>query len=165
MTVDHLKEYQEKRRFEKTPEPAGEIRETGHNRFVVQEHHASHLHYDFRLEMTATPEGGEWVLKSWAVPKGVPTEIGVKHLAVAVEDHPVDYIDFEGKIPAGLYGAGTVRIWDRGRYKLIKRTAKEIELILDGKLLQGCYVLVRTDWKGNDNWLVFKAKEKNSELN
>lgn len=158
--MGNLEDYQAKREFEKTPEPLGGTRKTGHNRFVVQEHHSTHFHYDFRLEMTALPEGGEWVLKSWAVPKGLPTKAGTKHLAVAVEDHPIDYIDFEGTIPEGSYGAGVVKIWDSGRHELIKRTAKELEFNLKGKLLQGRYVLVQTGWKGNDNWLVFKAKEK-----
>ncbi len=159
--MDYLKEYRRKRKSAETPEPAGEVKKSGHNRFVVQEHQSSRLHYDFRLEITASPTGGEWVLKSWAVPKGVPIEAGIKHLAVAVEDHPVDYIDFEGTIPEGLYGAGTVRIWDSGQYELIKRTSKELEFTLKGKRLEGRYVLIQTGWKGKDNWLIFKAKEKN----
>lgn len=145
-----LEEYWRKRKFEKTPEPRGEVRERGLNRFVVQEHHATRLHYDFRLEM-------DGVLKSWAVPKGVPEEKGVKHLAVAVEDHPVDYIDFEGTIPEGHYGAGTVEIWDSGEYELFKRTPKEIEFVLKGKRLQGRYILFFTGWKGKDNWLIFQV--------
>ncbi|MDI6891923.1 MAG: DNA polymerase ligase N-terminal domain-containing protein [Actinomycetota bacterium] len=145
-----LEEYWRKRKFEKTPEPRGEVRERGLNQFVVQEHHATRLHYDFRLEM-------DGVLKSWAVPKGVPEEKGVKHLAVAVEDHPVDYIDFEGTIPEGHYGAGTVEIWDSGEYELFKRTPKEIEFVLKGKRLRGRYILFFTGWKGKDNWLIFRV--------
>lgn len=144
-----LEEYWKKRKFEVTSEPKGKVKETGQNRFVVQVHHATHLHYDFRMEMNG-------VLRSWAVPKGIPTERGVKHLAVQVEDHPVDYVDFEGTIPEGHYGAGTVEIWDKGNFELIKRTPREIEFILNGERLKGRYVLLFTGWKGENNWLVFK---------
>lgn len=153
-----LDEYWKKRKFKKTPEPKGETKKTGQNRFVVQEHHATHLHYDFRLEMLVSQKDEEWVLKSWAVPKGVPTEKNVKRLAVQVEDHPVDYINFEGTIPEGQYGAGTVKIWDAGYYELIKQTSKEIEFILKGKKLKGKYVLLYTGWKGKNSWLIFKMR-------
>jgi len=117
-------------------------------RFVVQKHQATHLHYDFRLEM-------DGVLKSWAVPKGPPATTGLRRLAVQVEDHALDYIDFEGKIPEGEYGAGTVEIWDKGTYTLKNRTDKMIEITLNGKRLNGGYALVR--FKDN-NWLLLKKK-------
>lgn len=116
------------------------------DRFVVQEHHASHLHWDFRLEL-------DGVLVSWAVPKGPPTEPGVKRLAIRVEDHPLDYIDFEGVIPEGEYGAGTVEIWDSGEYRLIDRSPRALEFELLGKRLKGVYKLLNMKDK---NWLMFK---------
>ena len=132
-----LKEYKGKRNFSKTPEPAGEVVDTGKSRFVVQRHDASHLHFDFRLEM-------DGVLKSWAVPKGLPEEPGVRRLAVQVEDHPLSYIDFAGTIPEGQYGAGTVEIWDKGEYVLEKKMEKQIEFILKGKRFSGGYALIHT---------------------
>jgi DNA ligase D-like protein (predicted 3'-phosphoesterase) len=117
-------------------------------RFVIQKHQATHLHYDFRLEM-------DGVLKSWAVPKEPPTQSGIRRLAVRVEDHALDYINFEGTIPKGEYGAGTVVIWDRGTYVLKSRTDKIIELTLDGSKLKGDYALV--NFKEN-NWLLIKKK-------
>jgi bifunctional non-homologous end joining protein LigD len=141
-----LKKYQAKRSFNVTSEPEGKIKKTGRQRFVVQEHHASHLHYDFRLEM-------DGVLKSWAVPKGPPEEPGVKRLAVAVEDHPIDYIDFHGIIPKGQYGAGTVKIWDNGEYTLVSREPKALKFELYGEKLKGEYFLVNFKEK---NWLLYK---------
>ena len=141
-----LEKYYKKRRFEKTPEPRGKVRETGRYRFVVHKHKATHLHYDFRLEM-------EGVLKSWAVPKGPPEEAGVKRLAVQVEDHPVDYIDFHGIIPPGQYGAGVVEIWDNGKFVLKSKTPNELKFELKGKRLKGDYALVKFRDK---NWLLYK---------
>ena len=143
-----LEKYQQKRDFSKTPEPAGEKKGAGRNRFVVQKHQATHLHYDFRLEM-------EGVLRSWAVPKGIPLESGVRRLAVQVEDHPVDYIDFAGRIPEGQYGAGTVEIWDRGNFELDGKQPDRLEFTLKGEKLSGGYALIHTDGK---NWLLIKRK-------
>ena len=119
-------------------------------RFVVQKHHATRLHYDFRLEM-------EGVLKSWAVPKGPPTEPGIRRLAVQVDDHPVSYIDFEGDIGEGLYGAGKVEIWDSGEYELQQTEPDLLTFILHGHRLQGEYALIHT---GDKNWLLLKRKER-----
>jgi bifunctional non-homologous end joining protein LigD len=119
-------------------------------RFVVQKHHAAHLHYDFRLEM-------DNVLKSWAVPKEPPSQPGIKRLAVEVEDHAVSYIDFEGVIPEGMYGAGKVEIWDKGTYTLKNRSQNKIEFALNGEKLRGDYTLIR--FKGDKNWLLIKKKQ------
>ncbi|HEY83146.1 MAG TPA: 3'-phosphoesterase [Dehalococcoidia bacterium] len=143
-----LEEYRRKREFGKTPEPAGGERSEGKSRFVVQRHQASHLHYDFRLEM-------EGVLKSWAVPKGMPLEPGVRRLAVQVEDHPLEYLDFAGTIPEGEYGAGTVEIWDQGGFTLEKHTPGQLEFTLHGERLSGGYVLIHTDGR---NWLLLKRR-------
>jgi bifunctional non-homologous end joining protein LigD len=143
-----LEKYQKKRRFDRTSEPAPKAKQTGRNRFVVQEHHASRLHWDFRLEI-------DGVLKSWAVPRGPPEEPGIRRLAVEVEDHPVDYISFEGTIPKGEYGAGTVKIWDKGSFKLKRRTGDIYEFWLKGNRLNGKYNLIRFKEK---NWLIFKSK-------
>ena len=148
--MDKLQDYNKKRCFNQTPEPEGELSGEIKQRFVVQKHRASHLHYDFRLEM-------DGVLKSWAVPKGVPEEAGVKRLAVQVEDHPVDYIDFAGEIPPGQYGAGTVEIWDAGEYELSKRLPDRLEFSLRGERLSGDYVIINTD---KNNWLLLKRKVK-----
>ncbi|MDD5031913.1 MAG: DNA polymerase ligase N-terminal domain-containing protein [Patescibacteria group bacterium] len=141
--------YQKKREFKKTSEPKGVIKKTGLSRFVVQKHQARNLHYDFRLE-------AEGVLKSWAVPKGVPEEAGIKRLAIQVEDHPVDYINFSGVIPKGEYGAGTVGIWDKGKWNLIEGDlgSGSLKFNLMGKKLKGEYVLVR--FKDKNNWLIYK---------
>ena len=120
-------------------------------RFVVQEHKATHLHYDFRLEL-------DKVLKSWAVPKVPPIKEGIKRLAVQVEDHDLDYIDFEGVIPKGQYGAGTVKIWDKGIFRLIRRTEDKIEFELKGEKLKGVYELIRFKKSGEKGWLLFKKR-------
>ena len=119
---------------------------------MVQEHHARRLHYDFRLER-------EGVLKSWAVPKGVPQDANDKRLAVETEDHPVDYATFEGTIPDGQYGAGQVIIWDKGTYETKIWNEKMIEIILNGAKLRGRYVLVPFKRGGPKNWLMLKPKE------
>ena len=143
-----LESYKKKRRLSQTPEPGPKLKKTGRNRFVVQEHRASRLHWDFRLEL-------DGVLKSWAVPRGPPEEPGLRRLAVEVEDHPVDYISFEGTIPEGHYGAGTVKIWDKGSFRLKRRTNDIYEFWLKGKRLNGKYALVRFKEK---NWLILKTK-------
>src|ERR1700710_652666 len=137
-----LAEYAHKRDFKKTAEP-GAVRARGKgSRFVIQKHAASRLHYDFRLEI-------DGVLKSWAVPKGMPFTKGEKRLAVHVEDHPVSYIDFEGTIPKGQYGGGTVMVWDQGTFSTdVASPAKELErgklhFTLDGKKLHGEWYLVQ----------------------
>lgn len=144
-----LKDYQRKRDFKKTNEPEGDVTADKRGIYVIQRHAASHLHFDLRLEM-------DGVLKSWAVPKAPPTVSGVKRLAVQVEDHPVEYASFEGVIPEGEYGAGTVEIWDKGTYKLIDRKENKLIVDIDGSKLSGAYVLVR--FKDKKNWLFFKKK-------
>jgi bifunctional non-homologous end joining protein LigD len=159
-----LQKYFTKRDFKQTPEPKGEkVAAKGRKlAFVVQEHHASRLHYDFRLEM-------EGVLKSWAVPKGPSMNPHDHHLAVMTEDHPYEYRKFEGVIPKGNYGAGNVIIWDEGWYapraetsgdpeKLLLKELKEghITFILHGEKLQGEFALIKMQGKGDDNWLLIK---------
>lgn len=144
-----LKEYQDKRNFEKTTEPESEVSSKPGNIYLVQKHYASHLHYDLRLEMDGT-------LKSWAVPKEPPVTPGVKRLAVQVEDHPLDYANFEGTIPEGEYGAGKVEIWDKGTYALVDRKEDKLIVEINGQKLKGAYVLVRL--KSGKNWIFFKKK-------
>ena len=152
-----LSDYKKKRRFNKTPEPGPEKKtsEFG-NIFVVQKHRATQLHYDFRLE-------ADGVLKSWAVPKGPPMDPKVKRLAMQVEDHPVDYADFEGVIPEGEYGGGTVMVWDYGVYApenpegVLKGLAKgDLKFTVLGKKLKGSFVLVRTRER---QWLLMKHRD------
>lgn len=164
-----LTKYKHKRDFTKTPEPRPRIKQS-HRKpiFVVQEHHASRLHYDFRLE-------ADGVLKSWAVPKKPTLDPSVKRLAVHVEDHPLDYANFSGEIPKGEYGAGMVKIWDKGDYenlladKARPETVNEaikhghVEVKLDGRRLKGRFALVRMDGRGKkDNWLLIKMKDDES---
>ncbi|MFN4226613.1 MAG: DNA polymerase ligase N-terminal domain-containing protein [Candidatus Ratteibacteria bacterium] len=126
--------------------------------FVIQEHFATHHHFDLRLEMNG-------VLKSWAIPKEIPVKKGDKNLAVEVEDHPLEYANFEGEIPEGYYGAGKVKIWDKGEYEIIKHSKNKIHIKFDGKKINGDYVLLRFKKEKNKNlWLIFK-KNENSEEN
>jgi bifunctional non-homologous end joining protein LigD len=152
-----LKEYNRKRNFRKTEEPSGKATpKNSAHRFVIQKHAASRLHYDFRLEMDGT-------LKSWAVPKGVPYAKGQKRLAVEVEDHPVSYINFEGTIPKGQYGGGTVMVWDRGTFEpLSAHPSKELSggklhFILHGGKLEGEWYLVRL--RDEKNWLLVRGRD------
>jgi DNA ligase D-like protein (predicted 3'-phosphoesterase) len=144
-----LKDYEDKRNFDKTPEPKDNLQEEQDNIYVVHKHAATHLHYDLRLEMDGT-------LKSWAIPKEPPVQPTVKRLAVQVEDHPISYATFQGTIPEGEYGAGTVEIWDKGTYKLIDRKEDKLVVEINGEKLHGSYVLVRL--KNKKNWLFFKKK-------
>jgi len=121
-------------------------------RFVLHEHFASHHHFDFRLEL-------DGVLKSWAVPKGLPEKPGERRLAIAVEDHPLDYIGFEGTIPEGQYGAGEVKITDTGTYDLLSWNAERIEIFLHGRVFSGKFVLIRFKKAGDKEWLVLRAKD------
>lgn len=151
-----LREYRRKRDFTKTAEPRARKPKRGGRRFVVQKHAASRLHYDFRLEL-----GG--ALKSWAVPKGVPYERGEKRLAMSVEDHPVSYLDFEGTIPKGQYGGGTVMVWDRGTFEPLGRSplkdlaGGKLHFVLHGEKLTGEWHLVRL--RDGDFWLLIRGGE------
>jgi DNA ligase D-like protein (predicted 3'-phosphoesterase) len=164
--ADRLAEYRAKRDFERTPEPRRGRRRRGRKpRFVVQLHDASSLHYDFRLEA-----GG--VLKSWAVPKGPSTDPRVKRLAMPTEDHPLEYADFEGVIPEGQYGAGTVIVWDEGSYRnLTTKDGREVpieealqqgrvKVWLEGKKLRGGYALTRLADGKRERWLLVKMKDE-----
>ncbi|MBS0032455.1 DNA ligase D [Chitinophaga sp. 22321] len=164
-----LEKYRQKRTFTKTPEPTGGSAEDEALHFVVQQHHASHLHYDFRLEM-------QGVLKSWAVPKGPSMDPDIKRLAMQVEDHPYDYKDFEGTIPPGNYGAGTVIVWDRGEYIPEKDAGADkkkqtkdllhqlhsgrLHFTLKGKKLKGSFALVKATGRGDNAWLLMKLKDR-----
>lgn len=163
-----LTEYKKKRNFKETPEPTGGKSGVDKLRFVIQKHDASHLHYDFRLEM-------EGVLKSWAVPKGPSTDPDIKRLAMMVEDHPFDYRNFEGIIPSG-YGAGTVIVWDEGYYEPLDFPSKNkkdqdkelrrqlhtgsLKFRLYGKKLKGEYALVKMHGRGENQWLLIKHKDE-----
>ncbi len=162
-----LTKYKSKRKFEETPEPSGKAKKAGGKLiFVVQRHHASHLHYDFRLELNGT-------LKSWAVPKGPSLNPKDKRLAMMVEDHPIDYATFEGDIPAGNYGAGQVDVWDHGTYEPIDEHAEvitpaafnkalhagNIKFRMHGKHLKGDFALVNMK-KDEKTWLLIKHRDK-----
>jgi len=161
-----LSKYIKKRNFNSTNEPQDQIVESSRELiFVVQKHAASHLHYDFRLEM-------EGVLKSWAIPKGPSMNPGDKRLAIMVEDHPYAYKDFEGTIPEGNYGAGKVIVWDRGSYSLVDNTENiqktfnkglkngHLGFILKGKKLKGEFTLVKLRGKQENAWLLIKKKDE-----
>ncbi|MFH1522700.1 MAG: DNA polymerase ligase N-terminal domain-containing protein [Patescibacteria group bacterium] len=157
-----FKEYKKKRDFKKTSEPKPVVKGKTQSRFVIQEHYARNLHYDFRLEM-ADEKGKEVVLKSWAVPKNIPVKVGVKRLAIQTEDHPIEYINFSGIVPEGNYGAGVVNIWDKGRWELMDGILAEGRLIfkLKGSKTKGDYVMIKTrscGGKANNklNWLIWK---------
>lgn len=165
-----LKLYRKKRDFEQTPEPSG-VKEKSSAKltFVVQRHDASHLHYDFRLEM-------DGVLRSWAVPKGPSMKAGERRLAVHVEDHPLAYGKFYGEIPEGNYGAGTVDIWDNGTYESLEASEEkshekqllhqyqkgDLKFVLHGKHLKGAFALVRMNDGTDKNWLLIKKSDKHS---
>ena len=163
-----LKDYNEKRKFDKTSEPKGKTKKSENELiFVIQRHAATRLHYDFRLEM-------EGVLKSWAVPKGPSLNPEDKRLAMMVEDHPYDYKNFEGNIPEGNYGAGQVEIWDSGTYEPLDETSKlsdekellkelkagSLKFILHGKKLKGEFALVKMKNAENNAWLLIKHQDR-----
>jgi bifunctional non-homologous end joining protein LigD len=152
--MPRLREYERKRTKGATPEPFGGKPADGEAIFVVQRHDARRLHYDFRLERNGA-------LASWAVPKGIPLETGQRHLAVHVEDHPLDYAAFEGEIPAGQYGAGTVEIWDRGTYELLEEKPDGgLTVRLRGERLQGTWTLVPAKLDNNEkNWLLIRKQD------
>jgi bifunctional non-homologous end joining protein LigD len=150
---EKLSDYASKRHFEGTPEPKGGEKKGEKLIYVIQEHHARRLHYDLRLE-------SDGVLKSWAVPKGIPQIGGERRLAVQTEDHPYGYASFEGTIPKGQYGAGTVKIWDKGYFEPKLWEKDKIEFTLNGQTLKGRYVLVRLKKAKEDNaWLLLKGKD------
>jgi len=148
-----LKEYKKKRDFSKTQEPPESKKKSDELIYVIQRHKASHLHYDLRLEE-------EGVLKSWAIPKSPPEEVGIRRLAVQTEDHPLGYEDFEGIIPEGEYGAGKVETWDRGDYLPLEADPAKRVIEIKGKKLKGKHALIKLKPKNPDdkNWLFFKLK-------
>lgn len=163
--LQSLAEYHKKRRFSNTPEPEGHApraKKSKQLHFVIHEHHATRLHFDFRLE-------ADGVLKSWAVPKGPSMNPNDKHLAVMVEDHPLEYGKFEGAIPEGQYGAGEVRIWDSGTYEelgdpLVDQIEQgKITILMHGKKLKGEFHLVRMHGEDEKNWLIFKHRDEYSD--
>lgn len=150
-----LDEYQNKRNFLRSPEPKGKILEDikkDRRIFVIHEHCATRHHYDMRLEI-----GG--VLKSWAIPKDpIDVNYGTRRLAIRVEDHPIEYADFEGEIPAGMYGAGKVSIWDRGEFILEEETDNKLTFQLKGNKMNGVYTLIYVPNMGEKSWLFLKKK-------
>ena len=168
MAPDELREYRQKRDFKKSPEPSGRRPRSKRQRFVIHKHDASSLHYDFRLEARG-------VLVSWAVPKGPSTNPRDKRLAMPTEDHPIDYIDFEGVIPDGEYGAGTVIVWDTGSYEnLSEKEDEELPLEdalgdghakvwLNGDKIRGGYAITRTGRGGDTRWLLVKLKDEEAD--
>jgi bifunctional non-homologous end joining protein LigD len=151
-----LDEYRARRRRDGTPEPFGDaVSHAPSATFVVQRHAARRLHYDLRLER-------DGVLWSWAVPKGVPLRRGERHLAVRVEDHPLEYASFEGTIPAGEYGAGTVEIWDRGTYELLEEKRDGgLTVRLHGDRLDGVWTLIPAALDGDErNWLLLRRRRR-----
>jgi DNA ligase D-like protein (predicted 3'-phosphoesterase) len=171
-----LAEYERKRDFSKTAEPSGRGKRKGrakrrHPRFTVQKHAATSLHYDLRLEV-------DGVLASWAVPKGPSTDPADKRLAMRTEDHPLDYLEFEGVIPKGEYGAGPVIVWDRGVFENISETKQrrkmdlaeaievgDVKVFLLGEKIRGAYALVRTksDDRGREQWLLIKKRGEGAD--
>ena len=162
MKKSRLKKYQVKRNFRKTPEPRGKIDKSKNRVFVVQKHDASHLHYDFRLELNG-------VLVSWAVPKGPCLDPAVKRLAVHVEDHPITYANFEGVIPKGQYGGGTVMLWDKGKWTSKDKNPYEayvnghMTFSLKGVKLKGLWKLLRIN-QNDKTWLLIKVDDKYKKL-
>jgi DNA ligase D-like protein (predicted 3'-phosphoesterase) len=169
MAPGSLKDYRGKRDFSRTPEPPGRDSQTPPEPiFVIQKHAAGHLHYDFRLEV-------DGVLKSWAVPKGPSTDPKDKRLAVATEDHPLEYAAFEGVIPAGEYGGGTVLVWDRGIYRNLTEKKGEavpmnqavahghVKVWLEGAKLRGGYALTRFKTGKDESWLLVKMDDAEAD--
>ena len=160
-----LAAYRSKRVFTETPEPVGQVRRSGGRRgFVVQKHNATRLHYDFRLALNG-------VLASWAVPKGPSMNPADKRLAVRTEDHPLEYARFEGVIPPGQYGAGTVMVWDLGKYEPSENPPEEqlalgkIQIVLQGEKLRGGFTLVKIENRSmnssrRDYWLLIKSRDE-----
>lgn len=167
---DSLKKYRKKRDFKQSPEPFGKKKSSDKPIFVIHKHDASSLHYDFRIEM-------DGVLKSWAVPKGPSTNPEEKRLALPTEDHPYDYVDFEGVIPEDQYGAGVVMVWDAGTYRNLKAESDEddsvsmieafddghITIWLEGKKLQGGYAFIRTDKGKDEKWIMVKMDDDKAD--
>jgi bifunctional non-homologous end joining protein LigD len=163
-----LAEYNRKRDFTRTQEPAGTVpkRRSKALQFVIQKHAASHLHYDFRLEL-------DGVMKSWAVPKGPSYDPAVRRLAMEVEDHPISYNTFEGTIPEGEYGGGTVMLWDRGTYEAeddggvesLRRGYEkgDLKIVMHGERLRGGWVLVRMQRPGRPQWLLIKHRDATAD--